>query len=530
MLQQSELGQKVDLPLDQVFEWENVRRTYEPKKLAELTESIRARGVEVPIIVRPVEGGWQVVAGYRRRRASLAAGLSTIPALVRELTDEQALELQLIENLQRADPHPLDEADGFRRLQKLGHTVQVIAAKVAKEESYVTKRLQLCALGKRAREAFLAGKVTDYAATQLATIPDAKLQAQAVEEMCRWKDPLGPAAVRELMDRHYRLRLKGAPFPISDANLLKGTPSCNTCSKRTGNQPELFDDASSKDLCTDAPCFKAKSEAAWTRKCEAALARGQEILEEETSSRLFSWGDRLAYGAPYVDLSEECPGAPGGKTWGSILGPYKPPTLLARDSRGRAHQLVRREDAEPLRRTALNLLPQDKDQEERKAQAKQEREKAKHRRAVVTRGLARVAEEAARQGPTEVLLRFIAREAYRSAWHDLQREVAVRRGFQAKGYEGTQQMAEHLSTLNGSELLGFIVELHASRFAYSKHQVGFGDAFRAACELLGLDLDVLDNEVRAQVAPRVRSAKPSQEVVAAAESEQDEAGGERLVA
>jgi ParB family transcriptional regulator, chromosome partitioning protein len=136
-----------DIPLNRIQESKtNPRRTFDEAKLAELASN----GVLQPILVRPLPGGesgfFELVAGARRYRASRIAGRETIPASVRELTDMQCLELQLIENLQRADVHELDEARGyaaFMHLQPETYTVETLAEKIGRSEKYVYARLRL---------------------------------------------------------------------------------------------------------------------------------------------------------------------------------------------------------------------------------------------------------------------------------------------------------------------------------------------------------------------------------------------------
>jgi len=113
-----------DTPLSSIQESQtNPRRQFDEAKLAELTDNIRLHRVLQPLLVRPLpdgaEGSYELVAGARRFRASKLAGKSSIPATVRELTDTQCLELQLIENLQRADVHELDQARAYAALMEL---------------------------------------------------------------------------------------------------------------------------------------------------------------------------------------------------------------------------------------------------------------------------------------------------------------------------------------------------------------------------------------------------------------------------
>lgn len=131
--------------------------------IEELADSIRSVGILEPLVVRPIPYGvYEVVAGGRRLEAARMAGLDTVPCTVRPLTDEQALELAIIENNQRGDIHPLEEADAFQRLRELdpGHTPGSIAAKIGRPVAYVVSRLKLLALAPEAREAFSNDDIT----------------------------------------------------------------------------------------------------------------------------------------------------------------------------------------------------------------------------------------------------------------------------------------------------------------------------------------------------------------------------------
>ncbi len=139
----------------------NPRHTFDQAKLAELTESVRRHGVLQPILVRPKGAGFELVAGERRYRAAKAAGLAEIPASVRELSDVAVLELQVIENLQREDIHPLEEAQGYRRLlETKEYTVARIAERIGRSAVYVYDRVKLLKLTKEAQALFMDGKIT----------------------------------------------------------------------------------------------------------------------------------------------------------------------------------------------------------------------------------------------------------------------------------------------------------------------------------------------------------------------------------
>ena len=140
--------------------------------IEELVESVRAHGVLQPILLRPFDGcGFKIVAGHRRFEAAKRAGFLSIPAVVRELTDEEALELQVIENLQRSDLHPLEEAEGYRQLMATQHyDVTRIAERIGRSIKYIYDRVKLLSLTERAQRLFLDGRITAGHAVILARL------------------------------------------------------------------------------------------------------------------------------------------------------------------------------------------------------------------------------------------------------------------------------------------------------------------------------------------------------------------------
>lgn len=155
------------------------RRTFDDEKLAEMSASIKERGVLQPILVKQAGQGYQLVAGERRLRASKMAGLTQIPCLVIEATDEQCLELALIENLQRENLNPVEEARGYEELVgKFGLTQEEVAARVGKERSTVTNSLRLLKLPPTIIEDLEVGRLSPGHARALLTIDERRLQAK----------------------------------------------------------------------------------------------------------------------------------------------------------------------------------------------------------------------------------------------------------------------------------------------------------------------------------------------------------------
>ena len=174
---------------------------FEGAEFNELVASIKEKGVLMPILVRPQKGKYEVVAGNRRFRAAQTLRLSEIPARVVEISDTEVREAQIVENLQRADVHPLEEGTAYRNLiEQSGYDVAAVAAKVGKSESYVRDRLVLTNLIKPGQTAFRSGAMTAGHAALIARL-DEKQQKDAVEYASDEYDRPSTADLREWIQR-----------------------------------------------------------------------------------------------------------------------------------------------------------------------------------------------------------------------------------------------------------------------------------------------------------------------------------------
>jgi ParB family chromosome partitioning protein len=249
----------------------NPRRIFEDAALKELAESIRTQGVLSPLLVRPLtENGFEIVAGARRYRAAQIAEAATVPVRIVNLSDAAALEAQLVENLIRAEIHPMEEAEGFRALLRLDepkYSIEQIAAKVGKQPSFVAQRLKLIDLVPAVVDAFYAGEIGVGHALLLAKLPaDQQQQAFAACFKEMYNGGAKPARVllpvRTLqfwIDSNILLVLKDAPFDKRDKELVPAAESCVDCPKRTGHNKLLFSDLGGKlDSCTDPSCYQSK--------------------------------------------------------------------------------------------------------------------------------------------------------------------------------------------------------------------------------------------------------------------------------
>lgn len=173
------------------------RTVFSDSGLDELTESIKSQGVLQPILVRPLRGAgdkrYEIVAGERRWRASRKAGLTEIPALIRELSQEESLAVALIENLQREDLNPMEEARGLRELQeRLSCSQEDLAKKIGKSRSAVTNTLRLLQLPEKVQADLDSGMLTAGHGRAIMAVTDADAQ----EEMRR-RIVEGPLSVRQ---------------------------------------------------------------------------------------------------------------------------------------------------------------------------------------------------------------------------------------------------------------------------------------------------------------------------------------------
>jgi ParB family chromosome partitioning protein len=154
------------------------RRTFLPEELHELIESIREKGVLQPVLVRPTPEGYELVAGERRLRAAQAAGVGTVPAVVRKLSDREALEATIVENVQRADLNAIELAEGYHRLaHEFSIPQEEIAKRVGKDRATVANSLRLLKLPPPVKQAVVDGRLSAGHARALLSAPPESIAA-----------------------------------------------------------------------------------------------------------------------------------------------------------------------------------------------------------------------------------------------------------------------------------------------------------------------------------------------------------------
>ena len=175
-------------PIEQIEPTRDQPRHYfDEARLAELVQSIKEQGLIQPLVVRPLDKNrYAIIAGERRWRAAQKAGLHNVPVMIRKLDDLQAFEIALVENLQRADLNPIEEAEAYQRLlDEHSYTQEALAKRVGKDRSTIANGLRLLKLPPRAKKAVISGAVSAGHARALLSLDQAKLANRALDEVVK---------------------------------------------------------------------------------------------------------------------------------------------------------------------------------------------------------------------------------------------------------------------------------------------------------------------------------------------------------
>ena len=253
----------------------NPRKHFDQDSILELAESIREKGVIQPIVLRPKAGGntFELVCGERRYRACVMVKgaiktRDTIPAIIRELNDEEVLQLQIIENLQRKDVHPMDEAVAFKSLMAIkGFDVAEIAKRIGKGPAYVAQRLKLNDLIDEFQKAFYQNRMNLTDTLKVCRISTAD-QKELWEE-----ESFGDSGEIELDSwtlKKYHRNLNDAPFDTKDPSLNKVMGACGGCPFNSAANALLFPDSAHNAICTNGQCYHGKADTSFKKLFDEA--------------------------------------------------------------------------------------------------------------------------------------------------------------------------------------------------------------------------------------------------------------------
>ena len=483
----------------------NPRKHFPQKSLGELADSIRKVGILSPILVRPAkktnaraDEGYEIAAGHRRYRAARLAKLEAVPCIVKDLDDQQFLEILTIENLQREDVHPLDEGEGFRTLmEQTGWDADQVAGKVGKSKSYVYQRLKLAELIGPVKEAFLSDKITASHAILIARERPEQQREALKACVARWGDEelVGTRELARWIDGNLHLKLAAAPWKKDDETLVPKAGACNVCPKRSGYAPELFPEIKgNQEVCLDRACYQAKQQAHIQRLQSQAKASGGGLLKLDD----VSFGTRAAgVLKAHSQWREVKPGSCSHATKGVVI-------------RGTRIGEVLTICAEKTCKQHLAKYLSVDDGRWRKERA---REKEKHARELDRRRRILVAiRERVKGTLNRADLERVAVEYFCDLWSDLRTPVLKIEGWLPEGkakrnaYRDTEQLAkQRIPKLKDVELGRFLVTLSLIKgveLPYSK-----ADSILLAAKRWNVNVTAIDKQLQAEAAERAAKVK-----------------------
>lgn len=236
----------------------NYRKKIDENKLNQFAEELAQHGIISPLTVRPgKQGRYELVAGERRLKAASIAKLKQVPVCIRELTDEQVIEIQLSENMQRENPHPFHEAQGIALLQQAGKKLEEMALRLGKSKQYINSRLKLLSLVEPFQEMFLSDAISIGEAYELATLSPESQQELFDDECTGWKEQ----EYFHLPDLDYalgRYKYELAKAPFDTTNPTLGPGSCEKCPFNSSTLLSLFAGIDERSICSNKQCYQSK--------------------------------------------------------------------------------------------------------------------------------------------------------------------------------------------------------------------------------------------------------------------------------
>jgi ParB/RepB/Spo0J family partition protein len=443
----------------------NPRKFFDDSFLKELAGSIKDHGIIQPILMRRVTPtkaepqDLEVVAGEQRWRASGIAGLTKIPVLIRTLTDQQVYEIQVLENLQRRDLHPLEEAEGFEQLIKTyGYKRVDLAAKINRSKAYVDASMKLLDLCDGARKLFYAKSLTPSLAVLIARIPGAKLQMEACEDIAgnKNRDPVSQRVAIATIQRKFMLKLKEAPFNPKDEKLLPKVGACTTCTKRTGNNPDLFPDVDSADVCTDTACFAQKRSAWSTIKINRAKEAGRVVIEDSTAAKKIFPQYYSSLGDGFEKPSDTCYSDPKKRTFAQLAKAAGIDPIVARNPHTQdVVEVIRMDDLKPLMK---DLGVSVKSVSSQSASEKEAIRKAKLNTEIRLDVLSQVRTKMQDKGPQFEDWQMVCAHVLHRTENNTLRKLVKYLGWDVSlaTYEGRKELAEKLLSLSTGQLADVI--------------------------------------------------------------------------
>jgi ParB/RepB/Spo0J family partition protein len=494
----------------------NPRTHFNEQKLRELAGSIRDAGILQPLLARPRGDRFELVYGERRLRAAKIVGLEEVPVIIKELDDKRALEIQVFENDQREDLHPLDRADGYTRLiRECGYTAESLADALHKSRSYVysfTKLLDLC---DDVRKQLDHGTLSASLALAIARIPDPKLQAAAV----RGTGNMSFRVAKEHIRENYMIELAGATWPLDDAELLPKAGACAVCPFNSANQTNMFDDESatktgakkktkSADVCTKPSCFREKQDAQWRKRQVEAKERGLRVMPPAEEKDVFRYGYFDEHNGKYVSVDSSI-SYDSKRTFRTALGSNLPQITIARDPHtGGTLELIPRKDADQMLvaaglRSVRAVESNDRYRDsERIAAAKRKLERA------IEAAVIAEAEPKLKTLKLSTDLLRVFTKAMCFGNHYRMEEVFKRRDVKWPDYNGRNRaISSFVDGLTDGEMILVAAELLLNFNNLEARAAEQKNLVRQLASMVGIDCDAIDKRMRAEAKQRVEIAR-----------------------
>ncbi len=508
------------IPLAQLRESPfNPRTQYLDADMEELQASITAHGIVQPIVVRPIDTNlYEIVAGHRRTRAAKAAKLKDVPATIREMSDTEARQVQLIENAQRVGLGPLDEAEAYGALLETGLSLRDLAKTLSRKPSEIASRLTLLHLPRTVKAALASGLLPVEHAELIGRIPDESLQGQALARFTtehrmgdtdkRVKGVVPLAVARRIVETEFMTVLAHAPFDPEDPT-LSPLGKCSTCPARSGNNRDLFSDVRGKNVCTNLADFRVKVTTHLVRLRE----EGFTVLLSPAEIR-----DAFPYATAhpsdrFIDLDRPCHDDPKQRTYDALLSEETKKSTVFVFVGGRLWRLFPRDLLTLALESSGHTFLQKRMERTPDPAQRELRMQQRIERTVRTAVATDFSEKVARaKVPQAAWIDLLARVVLEDRSWTID-EVLVRHGYSGTRDElqrNRQRIAKSLITaMNDAEKRSFVLDALISGWNSPQTSEGKRAVFKQAMVLFGVDVRGIDKRVRQEFAEKARARDKS---------------------
>jgi len=332
----------------------NPRKNFDDDSMKELAKSIQNHGILEPIIVRPKGNHYELVAGERRLRAAKMVGLDKVPVIIREYTDEQMMEIMLMENLQRKDLTPIEEAHALQKIIASGIKKEDLAKRIGKSESWISKRLRLLELPEELQKLVEESRLTIEQALKIVPFAKWPVIKFILKEIKNTSNDIDWILIHAVQNRTYALNLDFFGYTLKDVQEYFDFSECKNC-----KAPIKFNNSR---ICLHKECFSMKLKEA-KRKLREAKEKELEEMKQKSIVDL----DKIGYGnyveladtwdAPKFDVSvcESCPHKKMGIRWNGKKIPVCLNPSCFKEKQRKAEEEIKKRIRETIKTVKKNL-------------------------------------------------------------------------------------------------------------------------------------------------------------------------------